>query len=197
MPNHTYATLIVGAGFTGSARRSNWPKPVSTTSSSSSAVTVSAEPGATPGIRVPAVTSPRCCTRFRSSTTPTWSRTYSPAAEICQHIEDTATQFDIRRHIRFGSQVNGLTFDEITGVWTATTVAGQSFRARTAILATRTAYRRPGNTGSTTWLAWPAPPPATSGCIVTALPHVDAISEMLVRADVEHVADRIKPALRL
>ncbi|BCO35398.1 NAD(P)/FAD-dependent oxidoreductase [Mycobacterium heckeshornense] len=66
---------------------------------------------------------------------PTWSRTYSPADEICRHIEDMATRFDVRRHIRFGHNVNGLTFDETTGVWTATTSNGKRFRARTVVLA--------------------------------------------------------------
>jgi len=39
---------------------------------------------------------------------PTWSRTYSPADEIREHIEDMATRFDIRRHIQFGQEVTGL-----------------------------------------------------------------------------------------
>ena len=66
---------------------------------------------------------------------PTWSRTYSPAPEICGHLEDMATRFDIRRHIRFGHQVNGLAFDEDDGVWTATTKRRKRFRARTVVLA--------------------------------------------------------------
>ncbi|MBX9979265.1 MAG: NAD(P)/FAD-dependent oxidoreductase, partial [Mycobacterium gordonae] len=52
---------------------------------------------------------------------PKWSRTYSPAPEIYQHIEEMANRFGIRRHIRFGHEVTGLTFDENAGVWTATT----------------------------------------------------------------------------
>jgi cation diffusion facilitator CzcD-associated flavoprotein CzcO len=66
---------------------------------------------------------------------PTWSRTYSPADEICRHIEDMATQFDVHRHIRFGHKVNGLAFGEHAGVWTATTSEGKRFRARTVVLA--------------------------------------------------------------
>jgi cation diffusion facilitator CzcD-associated flavoprotein CzcO len=66
---------------------------------------------------------------------PTWSRTYSPADEIRNHIEDMADRFDIRRRIQFGQEVTGLSFDEGAGVWTATTGSRKRFRARTVILA--------------------------------------------------------------
>jgi cation diffusion facilitator CzcD-associated flavoprotein CzcO len=66
---------------------------------------------------------------------PAWSRTYSPAAEICEHLEDMADRFDVRRHIRFGQEVTGLSFDEDAGVWTASTKSRKRFRARTVILA--------------------------------------------------------------
>ena len=66
---------------------------------------------------------------------PSWSRTYSPAAEICDHLEHLATRFDLRRHIRFGQTVNGLSFDESSGLWTATTLQRKRFRARTVVLA--------------------------------------------------------------
>lgn len=66
---------------------------------------------------------------------PAWSRTYSPAPEICRHLEDMATTFDLRRRIRFGTEVGGLAFDEDTGVWTATTKDHKQFRARTVVLA--------------------------------------------------------------
>lgn len=66
---------------------------------------------------------------------PSWSRTYSPAAEICDHLEHLATRFDLRRHIRFGQTVNGLSFDESSGLWTATTAQRKRFRARTVVLA--------------------------------------------------------------
>lgn len=66
---------------------------------------------------------------------PTWSRTYSPAPEICRHLEEMATRFDIRRHIRFRHEVNDLTFDEDSGVWTAKTKNRKRFRARAVVLA--------------------------------------------------------------
>jgi cation diffusion facilitator CzcD-associated flavoprotein CzcO len=72
---------------------------------------------------------------FSFAANPNWSRTYSPAAEICRHLEDMATRFGLRRHLRFGQQVDKLSFDESAGVWTATTSGGKRFHARTVILA--------------------------------------------------------------
>ena len=65
---------------------------------------------------------------------PNWSRAYSPAGEICEHIEDMVDAFDLRRRIQFGVEVNGLDFDEDEGVWTLTTVQRKRFRARTVVL---------------------------------------------------------------
>ncbi|ASW84892.1 flavin-containing monooxygenase [Mycobacterium intracellulare] len=66
---------------------------------------------------------------------PTWSRTYSPAAEIYRHLEDMANRFGVRSRIKFGHEVKNLTFDEEAGVWTATTKNRKRFRARTVVLA--------------------------------------------------------------
>ncbi|KAA8965831.1 NAD(P)/FAD-dependent oxidoreductase [Mycobacterium sp.] len=66
---------------------------------------------------------------------PHWSRAYPSAEEIRRHLEDMATEFDIRRHIRFGQEVCGLSFREKDGVWTATTRARRDFHARTVVLA--------------------------------------------------------------
>ena len=65
--------------------------------------------------------SPRCCTRFRSSRTRPGREPTPPPPEICGHIEDMATRFDVHRHIQFGHEVNDLTFDEARGVWTVQT----------------------------------------------------------------------------
>lgn len=66
---------------------------------------------------------------------PSWSRAYSPAEEICRHIEDMVDEFGVRRRIRFGVEVNGLAFDEPTGVWTVTTKGRRQLQARTVVLA--------------------------------------------------------------
>lgn len=65
---------------------------------------------------------------------PGWSRAYPSAGEIYAHIEDMVDRFDLRRHIRFGTEVTGLAFDEDTGVWTVS-AGRKKFRARTVVLA--------------------------------------------------------------
>lgn len=72
---------------------------------------------------------------FSFARNPSWSRAYSPAGEICDHIEALVDDFDLRRRITFGTEVNGLSFDESTGVWTAKTHQRGTFRARTVVLA--------------------------------------------------------------
>jgi cation diffusion facilitator CzcD-associated flavoprotein CzcO len=66
---------------------------------------------------------------------PTWSRAYSPAEEIQRHIEDMVDQYDLRRRIHFGVEVNGLEFDEELGIWDVRTTGGETYRARTVVLA--------------------------------------------------------------
>ena len=66
---------------------------------------------------------------------PGWSRAYPSGAEICEHIEDMADEFGLRPLIRFDTEVTGLTFEEETGVWTATTKSRKKFRARAVVLA--------------------------------------------------------------
>ena len=66
---------------------------------------------------------------------PDWSRAYSPASEICAHIEEMVDDFDLRRRIRFGVEVNGLSFDEAAGIWNVKTTGRTPLRARTVVLA--------------------------------------------------------------
>ena len=132
---HTYATLIVGGGYSGLGA----PNKLAQADVDDIVILERSDrvggtwrdtsyPGASCDI-------PSLLYSFSFVKNPTWSRTYSPAEEIRRHIDDMATRFDIRRHIRFGQEVTGLSFDEDAGVWTATTASRKRFRARTVILA--------------------------------------------------------------
>lgn len=72
---------------------------------------------------------------FSFAQNPEWSRAYSPADEIRSHIEDLVDDFDLRRRIEFGVEVNGLQFDETEGTWTVRTTGRERFTARTVVLA--------------------------------------------------------------
>ncbi|MGI8679959.1 MAG: flavin-containing monooxygenase [Jatrophihabitans sp.] len=66
---------------------------------------------------------------------PNWSRAYSPSDEICRHIEDLADRFDLRRNIRFETNVQGLILAEDEGVWDITVENGETYRSRTVVAA--------------------------------------------------------------
>lgn len=132
---HTHATLIVGAGFTGLGAAIKLAEAgvedfviLERADEVGGTWRDTRYPGASCDI-------PSLLYSFSFVKNPSWSRTYSPADEIRRHIEDMATQFGIRHRIRFGQEVNGLSFDEGTGVWCATTVGRKRFQARTVILA--------------------------------------------------------------
>jgi cation diffusion facilitator CzcD-associated flavoprotein CzcO len=133
--SHTYATLIVGAGFSGLGAAIKLAQAgvddvviLDRSDRVGGTWRDTSYPGASCDI-------PSLLYSFSFVKNPTWSRTYSPAHEIRNHIEEMADRFDIRRHIQVGQEVTGLSFDEHAGVWTATTATRKRFRARTVILA--------------------------------------------------------------
>ena len=133
---HTYATLIVGAGFSGLGaaiklaagrrRRHRDPGAQRPRRRNLARHQLSGRQLRHP---VAAVLVSRS-SRTRPGRGPTRRPTKS-----ANHIEDMADRFDIRRRIQFGQEVTGLSFDEDAGVWTATTASRKRFRARTVILA--------------------------------------------------------------
>lgn len=67
---------------------------------------------------------------------PNWSRLFSTGAEIKQYADDVADKYDVRRHIRFNSTVEGARWDEEAKLWLVTLADGQTLRTRFLITAT-------------------------------------------------------------
>ncbi|MFL6106498.1 MAG: flavin-containing monooxygenase [Marmoricola sp.] len=72
---------------------------------------------------------------FSFAKNPSWSRTYSPSAEICAHIEDLAERYDLTKDIRFGTAVTAMAFDKAEGRWSVETSTGTTYLARTVVVA--------------------------------------------------------------
>ena len=64
-----------------------------------------------------------------------WTERYPRQPEILRYLNHVADRFDLRRDIRFDTRVTAAWFDETTNLWTVTTEAGETFRARFLITA--------------------------------------------------------------
>ena len=67
---------------------------------------------------------------------PNWSRLFTPGPEIKQYADDVADKFDVRRHMRFNTVVEGARWDEEAGIWRVTVADGESLSTRFLITAT-------------------------------------------------------------
>lgn len=134
---HVYQTLIVGAGFSGIGAAIKLAEAGLGGDDEIVILERSDRVGGTwrdtryPGA---ACDIPSLLYSFSFVANPGWSRAYPSAGEIYQHIEDMVDRFDLRRHIRFGTEVTALEFDESAGVWTVS-AGRKKFRARTVVLA--------------------------------------------------------------
>ncbi|WP_409428961.1 flavin-containing monooxygenase [Mycobacterium sp. SMC-11] len=134
---HIYQTLIVGAGFSGIGAAIKLAEAGLAGDDEITILERSDRVGGTwrdtryPGA---ACDIPSLLYSFSFVANPAWSRAYPSAGEICAHIEEMVDRFDLRRRIRFGTEVTGLVFDEVAGVWTVS-AGRKKFRARTVVLA--------------------------------------------------------------
>lgn len=67
---------------------------------------------------------------------PNWSRLFSTGREIKQYADDVADKYDVRRHIRFSTVVEGARWDEDAKLWQVTVNGGEVLSARYLITAT-------------------------------------------------------------
>ena len=67
---------------------------------------------------------------------PNWSRLFSTGSEIKQYADDVADKYDVRRHMRFSTIVEGARWDEDAKLWRVALGDGQSMDTRYLITAT-------------------------------------------------------------
>ena len=65
-----------------------------------------------------------------------WSRVYAPGEELRAYAESCATKYGLHARTRFGTWVDGATFDDERDRWTLTTAAGEEITARYVVDAT-------------------------------------------------------------
>lgn len=71
-----------------------------------------------------------------------WTHKFAPHDEILRYIEDTADRFDVRRHIRFNTEITEAAWDDTESVWRlrsapahGTTEPGDEFEADVLVVA--------------------------------------------------------------
>jgi len=74
-----------------------------------------------PGV---AVDIPAQCYQFSFALNPDWSRVFAPGAEVKAYIDRVAADHDLRRHIRFDTEVTERVWDEVDHLWRLHTSAG-------------------------------------------------------------------------
>ncbi|HEX2285604.1 MAG TPA: NAD(P)/FAD-dependent oxidoreductase [Mycobacterium sp.] len=67
---------------------------------------------------------------------PNWSRLFSTGTEIKQYADEVADKYDVRRHMRFNTTVEGARWDEDAKVWRIALAGGETLTARYLITAT-------------------------------------------------------------
>ncbi len=70
---------------------------------------------------------------FSFAPNPDWSRFFSPQDEIWDYLRRLVDAYDLERHLNYGCQVTGASFDEAAGVWDVVVNAEQTMRARVVI----------------------------------------------------------------
>ncbi|WP_319448101.1 MULTISPECIES: NAD(P)/FAD-dependent oxidoreductase [unclassified Mycobacterium] len=66
---------------------------------------------------------------------PNWSRLFTPGREIKQYADDVADKYDVRRHMRFNTTVEGARWDEDANLWRVA-LGGETLTTRYLITAT-------------------------------------------------------------
>lgn len=67
---------------------------------------------------------------------PYWSRLYAPGNELKQYADHVADKYDVRRHMRFNTPVDGAHWDEDAKAWHVALSSGETLTTRFLITAT-------------------------------------------------------------
>jgi Predicted flavoprotein involved in K+ transport len=67
---------------------------------------------------------------------PYWSRLYAPGSELKRYAEHVADKYDVRRHMRFNTTVDGARWDDEAQVWWVALDGGETLCAQFLIAAT-------------------------------------------------------------
>lgn len=67
---------------------------------------------------------------------PYWSRMYAPGSELKNYATHVADKYDVRRHMRFNTEVDGARWDEDAQVWNVSLVGGETLTTKFLIAAT-------------------------------------------------------------
>ena len=67
---------------------------------------------------------------------PYWSRLFAPGAELKRYAEHVADKYRLRRYMRFGTVVDGASWDDRTHTWTVRIRGGDRLTARYLVTAT-------------------------------------------------------------
>lgn len=125
-----FHTLIIGAGFSGIGAGIELDKAGL---GDYLIVEAGEEPGGTwywntyPGI---AVDIPSFSYQFSFEQSADWSRTYAPGRELKAYADRCVAKYDLRRKIRFNTQVNSAVFDDDTALWRVDLEDGETLTAR-------------------------------------------------------------------
>jgi cation diffusion facilitator CzcD-associated flavoprotein CzcO len=65
-----------------------------------------------------------------------WSRVFAPWHEIQAYVESCVERFGLTSHLRFGTEVSELRFDDATQCWLVGTAGGSQVRARVVVSGT-------------------------------------------------------------
>jgi cation diffusion facilitator CzcD-associated flavoprotein CzcO len=67
---------------------------------------------------------------------PYWSRLFAPGVELKRYAEHVADKYDVRRHMRFSTTVEGARWDDDTRLWQVALAGGETLNTQFLIAAT-------------------------------------------------------------